>query len=138
MHLAAADEAAECGASIPLVSYDGAPDGLECGLFSAKNLAKAAKMLGAFKIPTITILAGSIIPITMRAETETMVLEYMFAPYIDADEASDEGVDDDGDDHNDDPGKDDDTNEHVYCREDAALPGEVEFAEAATTEDRYP
>ncbi len=85
MHLAAVDEATECGASIPLVSCEGAPDGLECGLFSARDLAKAAKTLGAFKIPTITIFAGSVIPITMRAETETMALEFMLAPHVESD-----------------------------------------------------
>ncbi len=121
IRLAAADERNDYDAAIPLKTCEGAPDSAECGLFNAGDLAEAAKTLGAFKIPRIAIRAGAGVPISLRAESETMMLEFMLAPRVETDD------DEDGEDETetgDDGGLKDDDAEHVYCREDAALPGE--------------
>jgi len=126
--------AGECGASIPLASCTGAPDpaGLECGVFTARDLAQAASALAAFKVPAITILAGRAVPLTLRAETPATTVDFMLAHHV---ERADEGDDDETESNEADGGKDggrsDEVHEREYRRDDA-MTGEP----TTTPEDR--
>ena len=112
--------AGECGASIPLASCTGAPDpaGLECGVFTARDLAQAASALAAFKVPAITILAGRAVPLTLRVETPATTVDFMLAHHVERADETDEGDEDDGADNTDkDGGKAEDKNDAAPGRE---------------------